>query len=108
MMFLVRFMINFCVSFVILSIPIDGKTIFSHLYKLTASVASNSTKTLKDRSKSLFFKREKFRRNTNQEEKLAEFVPGKVSASKEGNVDSEPYTDEEREVMRKVFEDHLQ
>ena len=108
MMFLVRFTINFFISFVILSITINEKTVFNHLYQLAWPVASKKMEAIKKKSKLMFFNKDKLRRNVNQEKALVEFTTGKtqhqLSSSKEKGGGGESYTDEEKEAMRKVFE----
>ena len=107
-MFLVRFTINFCISFVILSIPINNKTIFNHLYQLTGAMASKNIKSLKKKSESLILRKKNFRKNMNQEKSLSDFsatqIERQFSSSKDKNVEGESYTDQERERMRRVFE----
>ena len=109
MMFFIRFMVYFCISFVILAIPINEKTIFNHLYRLTQSLASKKIEVIKNKSKAFFYSKEKHRKNISQERSLSE-----VSAdheiqglpSEKTNVVEDSYTDEEREAMRRVLENH--
>ena len=109
MMFLVRFSVNFCISFVILSIPINEKTIFDHLYQLTKSEASKKLKVLKKKSKLFFYGKGKLRKNINQEEALSKFSTTHKShslSSQAKKIIDDSYTDEEREAMRRILENH--
>ena len=109
MMFFVRFIINFCISFVILSIPINDKTIFNHIYRLTGPLASKKMKTIKKRVGSLL-PDENYRKNSNQEKVLKKFTTvheqHKFPSLKKKDIGGESYTDEEREVMRRVLQQY--
>ena len=107
-MFFIRFIINFCISFVILSIPVNEKTIFNHLYRLTESVVSKKIKTIKKKSKSFFVKKAKSRKNINQEKALSEFSNNAHKSQQfhpeEKKGINGSYTDEEREIIRRALE----
>lgn len=109
-MFIVRFSINFCISFIILSIPINDKVVFNHLYELTSSTISRNVDEIKEKTKKIA------KEKINQKKiVLKRAVPNfsssplslsspKVSRNKEKNIIKESYTDEEQEAMRRVFE----
>ena len=110
-MFILRFIINFCISFIILSIHVNGRTIFNHLYQLTNSVASRNIDSITEKSKQLFTRKKQMRKNVNQQKFLSEdSLSPKVhlSTTEEDNknIARDSYTDEEREAMRRVFENN--
>ena len=103
MMFFVRFTINFCISFVILSIPVNEKAIFNHLYQLTGAVVSKKINAFKKRSKSYLSKKTKPGKNINQEKILSEFSK-KPNKSQQFKPKEEVYMDEEQEIIRKALQ----
>ena len=101
MMFILKFILYFIVSFAILSFPVSNKTIFTHLNNMAAPLA-----------KEIFQKFETgIRRSSNWSKKIfTNSTPDKKDntsiAKKKGvgkDLAKESYTPEERELLEKIL-----
>jgi hypothetical protein len=117
--FILKFIIYFSVSFVILSIPLPKGTIFSMLHsqtnEYTESLFSSVSKKAKKGIKSGSYYTKKI--FSNSEPTLQDKVFSKFSSTKKKNyldkevskveddLDGEKFTDEERETLNKILKE---
>lgn len=110
-MFLIRFPFYFALSFIILSIPISGNTVFDHMTNSISPVIKKTVKKVKswgqgalEDTKSLTVKA-----MNNVKPQVDEVRSSQSSTKpkvKEEDIDAHPnYTDEEKELLIKILEE---
>lgn len=112
MFFIIKFLISFVVSFIILSIPVNDTTLFSVVHQATGPftqefvsiVKRNTTKAVRETGEVGI----KAFSNTKPTETIRDQIQSKKSSITR-SLDNPPavhedYTDEEREMLKRIFE----
>ena len=101
MMFLLKFILYFIVSFVILSFPVSDKTLFAHLNKMTAPVSKTILQKIEIGIKKSSSWSKKIFTNSTPNKKDTAHINEKREVRKD--VAKESYTPEERELLEKIL-----
>lgn len=107
-MFLLRFIFNFTISFILLSVSINKRPIFSHIYDLTKPYTQKMIGFSEETLNSIYIDvsaivRKSFSNSTPnalEEDSLSL----SASASEEIEAHAESYTDEEKEALKSIFQ----
>jgi hypothetical protein len=119
MFFIIKFIIYFSISFVILSIPLPKGTLFSMLHSQTNEYTESIFSTLSGKAKEgikegSYYTKKIF---SNSEPTLQDKVFSKFSSTKKKNyldqevskveheLDGEKFTNEEREILNKILKE---
>ncbi|EQC47072.1 hypothetical protein M899_0189 [Bacteriovorax sp. BSW11_IV] len=107
-MFLFKFIFNFSLSFILLSIPVKNKPVFSHIYDVTKpytqKIITFSEETFNTIYVDVSAVMKKSYSNSSPESLEEDSLSLSASASDEIDSHAESYTDEEKEALKKIFE----
>lgn len=106
-MFVIRFVIYFTISFTILSIPVGRNNIFFHLQKVSSPYTQKLFTFIKNQTDESLKSGKKFFSNSSPEK--SDQISSKLSSTKkkdselERELAQESYTNEEKELLRKLL-----
>ncbi len=101
MMFILKFILYFIVSFAILSFPVSDKTLFAHLNQMTAPVSKTILRKIEIGIKRSSSWSKKIFTNSTPNKKDTAHTDEKQEVRKD--VTKESYTPEERELLEKIL-----
>lgn len=108
-MFIFKFIFNFSVSFILLSIPVNKKPVFSHLYDFTKPYTQRIIGFSEEAFQTIYVDvsaiLKKSYSNSTPSALEEDSLNLSASASEEIESHAESYTDEEKEALKKIFQD---
>ena len=104
-MFAIKFILSFSLSFLILSIPVDKKPLFDHIHRVVSPMTTAFLNTLKEKIQSGFEASKRMGRKSFANTKpQRDQVHKRPAATLREHPEDGPYTDEERELLRRIMQ----